>query len=157
MVATMNRIKTTQVLTIGLAGLLFAGSAGRGQTAAASGTGAAPPAYVDENSPDPAPLKLREVDGVVRGLGGDPMSRASVSLFTEQGHELVATAMSDKDGKFRFNKVDKGLYRVVVKAEGLCPANVPIVVEGSLLAARKLIITMQAKDIDTCSYGMAKH
>jgi hypothetical protein len=150
-------MKMTQFVMIGLAGLLFAGSAGRGQTAAAGSPAATQPTYVDENSPDPAPLKLREVDGVVRGLGGDVMSRASVSLFTEQGHELVASAMSDKDGKFRFNKVDKGLYRVVVKVPGLCPANVPIMVESSLLAARKLIITMQAKDIDTCSYGMAKH
>jgi hypothetical protein len=146
----------TRILTMGLAGLLIAGSAGRGQAAAAGGADAGPPTYVDENSPDPAPLKLREVDGVVRGLGGDPVTRASVSLFTEQGHQLISTVMSDKDGKFRFDKLDKGPYRVVVKVAGLCPANVPILLEGGLLAARRLIITMQAKDIDTCSYGMAK-
>jgi len=148
MVAIM---KMTQLLTIGLAGLLFAGAAGRAQTAPA-----AAPAYVNENGTDPAPLKLREVDGNVRGLGGDPMTGASVSLFTEQGHALVATAMSDKNGKFKFSKVDKGFYRVVAQVAGLCTANVPIVVEASLLAHRKLIITMQPKDIDTCSYGQAK-
>jgi hypothetical protein len=144
-------MKTTQMLTIGLAGLLFAGYAGRAQTAPAT-----PPTYVDENQPDPAPLKVRELEGVVRGLGGDPMSRASVALFTEQGHALVDSTMSDKDGKFKFDKVAKGLYRVVVRVAGLCPANVPIQLEGSFLAHHKLVITMLAKDIDTCSYGMAK-
>ena len=84
------------------------------------------------------------------------MSRATVSLFTEQGHALVATAVSDKDGKFKFAKVDKGLYRVVARVEGLCTANIPILVESSLLAHRKVVITMRPKDIDTCSYGMAK-
>jgi hypothetical protein len=143
-------MKMTQLLTIGLAGWLFAGSAGWGQTPAGG------PAYVNENSTDPAPLKLRDVDGVVRGLGGDAMPRASVTLFTEQGHEVVATAISDRDGKFKFAKVDKGLYRVVVTIAGLCPANVPIQVESSLLAHRRLVVTMQPKDIDTCSYGTTK-
>jgi hypothetical protein len=144
-------MKMTQMLTIGLAGLLFAGYAGPAQTAPTVS-----PAYVDENQPDPAPLKLRDLEGVVRGLGGDPMSMASVALFTEQGHALVASTTSNKDGKFKFNKVDKGLYRVVVRVPGLCPANVPIVLEGSLLAHHKLVVTMQAKDIDTCSYGTTK-
>jgi len=111
---------------------------------------------VNENPKDPAPLKVNGVEGRVRGLGGDAMPRATVSLFTEEGHALVATAMSDKDGKFRFNKVDKGFYRVVARVPGLCPANVPIKVESSLLAKRNIEITMVAKDIDTCSYGMAK-
>jgi hypothetical protein len=139
------------LLTIALAGYLVAG-----RTTAAQPTQPANPAYVDENQTDPAPLKLREVEGSVRALGGDGMPRASVSLFNEHGHSLVDTVLSDKDGKFRFNKVDKGLYRVVVRVEGLCPANVPILVESSMLAHRKMVVTMLAKDIDTCSYGMAK-
>jgi Carboxypeptidase regulatory-like domain len=144
-------MKMTHLLTIGLAGLLFAGYAGRAQTASETS-----PTYVNENQTDPAPLKLRELEGVVRGLGGDPMPRASVALFTELRHDLVASMMSDKNGKFKFNKVEKGLYRVVVQVQGLCPANVPVLLEGSLLAHHKLVITMRAKDIDTCSYGMAK-
>jgi hypothetical protein len=44
----------------------------------------------------------------------------------------------------------------VVRVEGLCPANIPVNVESSLLAHRKLVITMQPKDIDTCSYATAK-
>ena len=84
------------------------------------------------------------------------MPRVSVSLFTEQGHTMVATVVSDKDGKFKFTKVDKGLYRVVARVEGLCTANIPVKVESSLLAHHRLEITMRPKEMDTCSYGMAK-
>jgi len=140
--------------TVGLAGLLVAAHAGLAQ---ASGGQAAPaPVYADENDKDPAPLKIDSVHGQIQGLGGDAMTRAALALFTEEGHALVSTATSDKDGKFNFGKVDKGLYRLVVRVQGLCTANVPIKVESSLLAHKKLVITMQPKDIDTCSYGMAK-
>jgi Carboxypeptidase regulatory-like domain len=145
------RMKLKVLLTIVMAGCLFLS-----RTAATQPVGAGAPAYVDENQTDPAPLKLREVEGSVVGLGGDGIQRASVSLFNELGHTLVATALSDKDGKFHFNKVDKGAYRLVVRVPGLCTANVPLVVESSLLAHRKVVVTMQAKDIDTCSYGMTK-
>jgi hypothetical protein len=141
-------MKKMVLVAFGLAGLVCAGHVGAAQAAAA-------PAYVDENSQDPAPLKLTGVDGVVHGLGGDPMPRVTIALFTEQGHTLLASVMSGKDGKFKFDKVDKGFYRVVAHVDGLCTANIPIQVESSLLR-RKLVITMQPKDIDTCSYGMAK-
>ena len=114
-------MKLTLLLTMGWMGVFAAAPAQAAQAAPA-------PAYVNENPADPAPLKLVGVEGRVRGLGGDPMSRATVSLFTEDKHELVATVMSDKDGKFRFDKVGKGLYRVVARVEGLCTANIPILV-----------------------------
>ena len=140
-------MKLTVLLTMGLMGVFAAAPARAAQAA---------PAYVNENPADPAPLKLVGVEGRVRGLGGDAMSRASVSLFTEDRHELVATVISDKDGKFKFDKVGKGLYRVVARVEGLCTANIPILVETSMLAHHRLEITMQPKDVDKCSYGMAK-
>jgi hypothetical protein len=140
--------------TLGLVGLMATANAGLAQ--AAGGPTAPAPAYVDENDKDPAPLKIDSVHGQIQGLGGDAMARAALALFTEEGHALVSTAMSDKDGKFNFGKVDKGFYRLVVRVQGLCTANVPIKVESSPLAHKKLVITMQPKDIDTCSYGMTK-
>ncbi len=138
----------------GVCGFVVAGSMAWGQGApAGASTDAA--VYVDENPKPPAVLKLDGLEGSVRGLGGDALPMAKVSLFAEDGHALVGTVVTDKDGKFRF-KVDKGLYRVVARVEGLCPANVPVKVESSVLAKHKLVITMVAKDIDTCSYGMAK-
>ena len=135
----------------GVCGLLATGMGVRGQAAAPDATAA----YVDENPTPPKVLKLDGLEGIVRGLGGDALPMAKVALFSEDGHALVASAVTDKDGKFRF-KVDKGLYRVVARVEGLCPANVPVKVESSVLAKHKLVITMVAKDIDTCSYGTAK-
>ena len=122
----------------------------------AQATPAATPAYVDENATEPVPLKLDGLEGSVRGLGGDAMPLVSVSLFTEQGHALVATTMSGRDGKFKFSKIDKGFYRVVARVAGLCTANIPVKVESSLLAHHRLEITMRPKEMDTCSYGMAK-
>ncbi|HEY5054606.1 MAG TPA: carboxypeptidase-like regulatory domain-containing protein [Acidobacteriaceae bacterium] len=112
--------------------------------------------YVNENGTDPAPLNLRELQGTVVGLGGEAMPRAQVTLFTEADHSPVATVTSDREGKFRFDKVEKGFYRVLARVEGLCPANVPVKLESSLFAKRKLIITMRPKGLDTCSYGVAK-
>jgi len=130
-----------------------------GITVAAKGQDAPPPAaqtYVNENSTDPAPLKLKELAGKVKGFGGEAMPRATVSLFTEHGHALISSVMTDREGKFRFEKVEHGMYRVVAKVDGLCTANIPVLLEGSLLGHRKLEITMRPKGIDTCSYGMAK-
>lgn len=133
-------------------GTAGANAAGRRAQAAATTTAV----YVNENGTDPAPLNLRELQGKVEGLGGEAMPRAQVALFAENGHMLLATAISDREGKFRFEKVEKGLYRVVARVEGLCPANVPVKVESGFLAKRKLIITMRPKDLDTCSYAVAK-
>ena len=138
-----------RIAGVGLTVALAMGSAAFGQSPVV-------PKYVNENPKDPAPLKMRELQGTVRGLGGDPMPRAMVSLFTEDTHTLVGSETTNRDGKFKFEKVQKGAYRVVARVEGLCAANIPIIVEGGLLGHRKLEITMRAKDIDTCSYGMAK-
>jgi hypothetical protein len=136
------------LMTIGLMAMAGAAPARAAQ--------AVPATYVDENGTDPAPLKLDNISGRVRGLGGDAMVGAKVSLFTEMGHALIATVISDKDGKFKFEKVDKGFYRVVARVEGLCTANIPVRIDSSLLEHRKLEITMQPKDVDKCSYGMTK-
>lgn len=150
---TTRRIWTT-VIVAGMLGAVPTVRAYAAERRAQAQTTAA--AYVNENGTDPAPLHLRQLEGKVVGLGGDPMPRAELALFTENGHSLVATATSDREGKFRFDKVEKGLYRIVARIEGLCPANVPVKLESSLLGKRKMIITMRPKDLDTCSYGVAK-
>jgi hypothetical protein len=153
-IAMTNRLLwAVAVAAIG-SSVLFADRASAAERAQAATAGTA--VYANENGTDPDPLKLRSLQGSVEGLGGEAMPGAQVALFTEDGHSLVATATSDRKGKFHFGKVAKGLYRVVARVEGLCPANVPIKLESSLLAHRKLIITMRPKDIGTCSYGMAK-
>jgi hypothetical protein len=145
-------MKPTWVLALGLVILAVGVRVGVGQSNAVP-----VPTYVDENATDPAPLKLDGLSGQVQGLGGDPMPRAVVSLFSEQTpHVLIASTNSGRDGKFKFDKIAKGFYRVIARVDGLCTANIPVKIESSLLAGRRLIITMRPKDIDTCSYGMAK-
>jgi len=124
--------------------------------ASAAGQTTAAATYVNENGTDPAPLNLRELQGKVEGLGGEAMPRVQLALFREGDHSLLATTVSGIDGKFKFDKVEKGLYRIVARVEGLCPANVPVKMESGLLAKRKMTITMRPKGLDTCSYGVAK-
>ena len=114
------------------------------------------PTYVNENPSEPSPIKLRDLEGKVVGLGGDAMPKSTVSLFTEDTHALVGSETTDRDGKFKFEKVAHGAYRLVVRVAGMCPANIPIQLGSSLLAHRKLLITMRPKDIDTCSYATTK-
>jgi Carboxypeptidase regulatory-like domain len=143
-------MKRTQLIFLGLASFGIAAGAARSQTAPAT-----TPAYVNENAQDPAPLKLDELSGKVVGLGGDAMPRVTISLFTEQEHTLLSTVVTDNEGKFKLDKVPHGLYRVVATVAGLCPANIPVKLESSLIR-HKLEITMRPKGLDTCSYGMAK-
>ena len=145
------------LLTLGLSGFILAAPLAYSQTAPVA-IPANASVYVDENATPPAPLKLSGIVGRVRGLGGDAIPRATISLFTDEGkvHTFLSAVMSDRDGKFHFDKVEHGFYRVVARVDGLCAANIPVKVESALIMHRKLEITMRPKDLDTCSYGMAK-
>jgi len=145
-------MKMMHWILLGLVGVCAGGRAGWAQKPSD-----AVPVYINENPKDPKPLTLDGLQGKVEGLGGDAMPGARVSLFTEEGHMLVASVNTDRNGKFKFDKVEHGFFRVVARVEGLCPANIPVKIEGSFLAKHKLVITMRPKDIDTCSYGMAKN
>lgn len=68
-----------------------------------------------------------EVNGRTRNLG--VVTEASLGLFTEKDQQLVATATVDRDGRYRFVAVPEGEYRLVVHAEPLCVANVPLRIE----------------------------
>lgn len=145
------------LLTLALGALSFVAPLAQGQeSSAAPATDAS--TYVDENPNPPAQLKLGAIVGRVRGLGGDAIPRATIALFTDEGkvHTFISSVVTDREGKFHFDKVEHGLYRVVAKVDGLCPANIPVKVESALIMHHKLEITMRPKDIDTCSYGMAK-
>jgi hypothetical protein len=146
-----------RLLTLALAGLSLVAPLAQGQKAPAA-PAMDPSTYVDENPNPPALIKLGAIVGRVRGLGGDAIPKATISLFTEEGkvHTFISSVVTDREGKFRFDKVEHGLYRIVAKVDGLCPANIPVKVESALIMHHKIEITMRPKDIDTCSYGMSK-
>jgi len=113
-------------------------------------------AYVNKNPTEPKSIKVSAVDGIVRDPEKITFPNATILLFAEPDHALVATAKSDGKGHFAFGKIPPGHYRVVAKVEGLCPANIPIELESSVIAHRKIEIVMQPQGIDICSYAIAK-
>jgi hypothetical protein len=127
-----------------------------GAHAAPAQTPDANSAYVDKNPTEPKLIKVSAVDGVVRDPEKITFPNASILLFAEQGHALIETVKSDGRGHFAFGKIPPGHYRVVAKVAGLCPANIAIEVETSVIAHRKIEIVMQPQGIDICSYGIAK-
>lgn len=120
-------------------------------------------AYENKNQVDPKPLSVQMVSGRTIGEAGDigaareigAVAGACLGLFTEQDHRLVAITVADNEGRFQFDEVRAGKYRLVVQAAGLCVANVPLqVVRGSRRKDQKqLVIHMRPAGIDDCSYG----
>ncbi len=114
-------------------------------------------AYEDHNQSPPRALDFSTtLEGYVHDPGKIPYPNASVLMFSEQGHTLVASVKSDHNGRFEFGKIKPGLYRVVAKVGTLCAANIPVKVSSFALGHRRLQITMQPGGLDTCSYGTMK-
>ena len=89
--------------------------------------------YENHNQIDYGPLNLAVIQGwgEVGGYDGSPgvpANGACISLFSETKHEWIKTIVADAEGKFRFESVKPGRYRLIARAPSQCPANIPIVV-----------------------------
>ena len=123
-------------------------------------------AYENKNQVDPKPLSVRVVSGRTISEIGDigaaqeigAVAGACLGLFTEQEHRLIAATVADDEGRFQFDEVPAGKYRLVVQVAGLCVANVPLqVVRGSRSKNQKqIVVHMRPAGIDSCSYGNYK-
>ncbi len=119
--------------------------------------------YENHNQVDPHRLSLRELFGRVVTEVGEPAqeigpgSGTCLGLFTEQDHRLVTMATADKDGRFHFGTVPAGKYRLVVRAESLCVANVPVQIVAKSGSRKQknnqIVVHMRPAGIDTCSYA----
>jgi hypothetical protein len=121
--------------------------------------------YVNHNQLDPPALLFSVLSGkIFDGIGEgkqaknmDPVPEACIGLFTEQEHKLVMSTISDKKGYFKFGLAPKGRYRLIVKAEGLCTANIPLLIIGEKqFRTKQLIVNMRIRTTDGCSYGSYK-
>ncbi|HZS08526.1 MAG TPA: carboxypeptidase-like regulatory domain-containing protein [Blastocatellia bacterium] len=123
--------------------------------------------YVNNNQVDLPPLALTDLSGqVLEGIGYGkqaedkaPFPKACLGLFSEQKHELIANAIADEEGRFKFKATAPGYYRLVVQADGLCAANISLRITRGLpgrLKARRLIVHMRPEGYDTCSYSSYK-
>ena len=113
------------------------------------------PAYENHNQIDYGPLIFDHLSGRAVDPSSLQMPRVCLGLFKEGNHKLVATASTDENGNFKFSVVPLGRYRLVVHADGLCAANVPlrIVRAKNSSKSRELVLHMRPSGIDACSYG----
>ncbi|MCU1266966.1 MAG: hypothetical protein JWM21_3284 [Acidobacteria bacterium] len=121
--------------------------------------------YENRNQVEPKPLAtdlvsgrvvvtLEDVNGAARDIGA--VTEARVGLFTEKDHALVTIARVDSDGRFILAAVPDGEYRLVVRADPLCVANVRLSIVRSKRLAQKhkqIVIHMRPAGNDTCSYA----
>jgi protocatechuate 3,4-dioxygenase beta subunit len=114
--------------------------------------------YENHNMIDYGPLVFRSIRGVVVDPANVAMPGASIGVFTERDHKLVANTRTNTNGSFDFQHISPGRYRLVVHFDGFCPANVPIriVTWPHGRSGRRLVIHGVVGAIDTCSYGAYK-
>ena len=111
--------------------------------------------YENHNQVDYGPLIVQEVKGTIMDPQQGAVPKVCVGMFTEKDHKLVATTESDADGKFSLQSVPPGRYRLVVKADPLCAANVPLQVVKQQKKKQVLQVHMKPRGLDSCSYGEA--
>lgn len=118
--------------------------------------------YENRNQVDPPPLLISDLSGRAITEIGDPASKGGpvaglcIGLFTDRGHRLVSTVVSNEEGMFYFARPAPGHYRLVARAEGLCTLNVPLRVvrlKGKVASRRRVVFHMRPPSIDSCSYA----
>ena len=112
-----------------------------------------PMEYEDQNQIDYKALTLHTVAGNAHDEQGVAVPTVRLGLFTESDHKLVASTEGAADGTFKFANVAPGLYRLVAKYDGFCPANVPIRVIRGGSPNRGVDLHMKPRGLDSCSYG----
>jgi|SRR5712671_1243160 len=109
--------------------------------------------YEDHNLTDYGPLVVQEVKGTITDPQRVAVPKVCVAVFTEKEHKTVVRAESDAEGKFSMPSIPPGRYRLIVKADPLCAANVPLRVVKHQKKKNALQVHMKPRGLDTCSYG----
>lgn len=109
--------------------------------------------YENHNQTDYGPLIVQDVKGAITDPQQVAVPKVCVGIFTEKDHKLVATTESDAEGKFSLQSVPPGRYRLVVKADPLCAANVPLQVVKSQKKKQVLHVHMKPRGLDSCSHA----
>ena len=109
--------------------------------------------YENHNQIDYGPLVVQEVRGRITDPQQFAVPKVCVALFTEAEHKLIATTESDTEGRFSLPNVAPGRYRLIVKADPLCAANVPLQVVKHQRKKRVLQVHMKPRGLDSCSYA----
>jgi hypothetical protein len=99
------------------------------------------------------PLRIAKLSGIAKDLQGTPVPDVLVLLFSEKEHTLIAQSKSDSKGAFGLEGIRGGRYRLVLKYDGFCSANVPVDLKLTSRRKRSLVVHMRLAGIDECSYG----
>jgi hypothetical protein len=116
-------------------------------------------AYENHNQVDYGPLRVRAVQGTGIVESGDKsqpgktVPGACLSLFTEKDHMFLASVTADSEGRFQFDAVPRGRYRLVARADAFCIANIPLEVVRSSRKKVGILVHFRPAGIDSCSYG----
>jgi len=120
----------------------------------ASRQGSQTVAYENHNSLDNKIFAVRKIRGTVSDKSGMPIADGTVGVFTDDPqHKFVASAGVTESGVFEFGRLTPGRYRVVVKYDSFCPANILVEVKGQAPADRIVRVHMIPRGLDSCSYG----
>ena len=111
-------------------------------------------AHGHENQIDPNPIELWQVKGKILDPNGTVMPQVCVGIFTEPEHKLVRYAAADETGLFTLDMtgLPKGEYRFVGQAPYFCPANALIRYKSHSHHKTAVVVHMNVRGIDTCSY-----
>ncbi len=109
--------------------------------------------YENHNQGDSIPLKVSAVAGVATYGSGAAVPGACFLLFTEVNHSLLQTFVSGADGTFSLQEVPPGRYRLVVKYNGFCAANISLKVVNKPGLKAKIAVHLRPAGSDQCSSG----
>ena len=107
-------------------------------------------------------VSLRVVEGQAIDPNGVAVPNVCVALFTRKDKRFVTQTVTDENGYFRFGKIPKGKYYLVARVERdyFCPLNVEInrlsFPFGGFFQRNRLVLHMEARGIDVCSYADKK-
>ena len=83
---------------------------------------------------------------------GVVIPKACIGVFTEASHKLVATTQTDNDGRFEFDDIPDGAYRLIAKYEGFSTANAKLQIEQQSQSKTSLTVQMRPSGLDTHSF-----
>ena len=92
---------------------------------------------------------------VVNRSGRTPISNAKITLYQSASDEYVDSDISETDGKFLFEGITNGIYKMVVTANGFSQAEVFVTVEGYMKDMRfvSLVANQKIDDVDDSSFA----
>jgi protocatechuate 3,4-dioxygenase beta subunit len=108
--------------------------------------------YENHNQIDYDPLTVQKVNGTASDPSGTQIPGACIAIFSEKDQKLIAAVETDRQGKFLLPTIPPGHYRLVVKANPFCPANVELRVVKHQWKRRTLHAHMRVSGLDSCSF-----